>query len=296
MLSIHTETDSARAGRLLRRADPSQAGCGDGDPPIEYVAELKFDGVAISLRYEHGLLARAATRGDGETGEDVTPNLRTIRSVPLRLATAVAPPVLEVRGEVFMRRDAFEMLNERQRATGEKVFVNRAMRPGFVRQLDATVTASRPLTFCAYGLGEVVGWPLPRRMPGARCARRLRHPGVVAARRRSWPAGLVDFHASIAAVRDALPFDIDGVVYKVNSLELQRRLGFVTRSPRGPSPTSSGAGRADPGAGIEVQVGRTGKLTPVRGSNRVCRGVTVSNATLHNEDFVRSLDVRVGDT
>ena len=301
MLSIHTETDSGPGGAIafdarIRR----KLGVGDGDPPIEYVAELKFDGVAISLRYEHGLLARAATRGDGETGEDVTPNLRTIRSVPLRLATAVAPPVLEVRGEVFMRRDAFEMLNERQRAAGEKVFVNpRNATAGFVRQLDATVTASRPLTFCAYGLGEVVGWPLPATHGQVLDA--LVAFGIPVSSRRAvahGPQGLVEFHASIAAARDALPFDIDGVVYKVNSLELQRRLGFVTREPAWAVahkfPAQEELTRV---LGIEVQVGRTGKLTPVARLEPVfVGGVTVSNATLHNEDFVRSLDVRIGDT
>jgi len=301
MLSIHTETDSGPGGAIafdarIRR----KLGLGDGDPPVEYVAELKFDGVAISLRYEHGLLARAATRGDGETGEDVTPNLRTIRSVPLRLVTAVAPPVLEVRGEVFMRRDAFEMLNERQRAAGEKVFVNpRNAAAGFVRQLDATVTASRPLTFCAYGLGEVVGWPLPATHGQVLDA--LVAFGIPVSSRRAvahGPQELVDFHASIAAARDALPFDIDGVVYKVNSLELQRRLGFVTREPAWAVahkfPAQEELTRV---LGIEVQVGRTGKLTPVARLEPVfVGGVTVSNATLHNEDFVRSLDVRVGDT
>jgi DNA ligase (NAD+) len=301
MLSIHTETDSGPAGaqafdaRIRRKL-----GLGDDDPPVEYAAELKFDGIAISLRYEQGLLARAATRGDGETGEDVTPNLRTVRSVPLRLQAARPPPVLEVRGEVFMRRDAFEKLNERQRAAGEKVFVNpRNAAAGFVRQLDPAVTASRPLSFYAYGIGEVEGWTLPDTHSGLLDA--LAEFGVPVSAIRAvvrGAAGLVEFHARIAAERDRLPFDIDGVVYKVNSLALQRQLGFVTREPAWAVahkfPPQEELTRV---LGIEVQVGRTGKLTPVARLEPVfVGGVTVSNATLHNEEFVHSLDLRVGDT
>jgi DNA ligase (NAD+) len=301
MLSIHTETDSGPAGAVafdarIRR----KLGLADGDPPVEYAAELKFDGVAISLRYEDGVLVRAATRGDGETGEDVTPNLRTIRSVPLRLATKHPPAVLEVRGEVFMHRDAFERLNERQRAAGEKVFVNpRNAAAGFVRQLDPTVTASRPLTFCAYGLGEVSGWTLPP--THSRVLDALGEFGLPVPAQRARVAGaqgLVDFHARIAAERDRLPFDIDGVVYKVDSLGLQRQLGFVSREPvwavAHKFPAQEELTQVE---GIEVQVGRTGKLTPVAKLKPVfVGGVTVSNATLHNEDFVHSLDLRVGDT
>ncbi len=162
MLSIRTETDSGPNGaRAFDARIRRELGLADDAPPVEYSAELKFDGLAVSLRYERGVLVRAATRGDGEVGEDVTPNARTIRAIPLRL-TNVDAAVIEVRGEVFLRRREFEQLNERQREAGEKVFVNpRNAAAGFLRQLDARVTAGRPLSFYAYGLGEVVGWPLP---------------------------------------------------------------------------------------------------------------------------------------
>ena len=301
MLSIHTETDSGPGGATafdarIRR----KLGLGEADSPVRYAAELKFDGIAISLRYEHGLLVRAATRGDGETGEDVTPNLRTVRSVPLKLAAASPPAVLEVRGEVFMHRDAFEKLNQRQRAAGEKVFVNpRNAAAGFVRQLDPAVTASRPLTFCVYGIGEVEGWELPPTHSATLDA--LGSFGLPVSSRRSvvdGAAGLIEFHVRTAAERDRLPFDIDGVVYKVDSLSLQARLGFVTREPAWAVahkfPAQEELTRV---LDIDVQVGRTGKLTPVAKLAPVfVGGVTVSNATLHNEDFVNGLDLRAGDT
>jgi DNA ligase (NAD+) len=301
MLSIRTETDSGPAGAIafdarIRR----KLGLADDDPPVRYCAELKFDGIAISLRYEHGLLVRAATRGDGETGEDVTPNLRTVRSVPLRLAGNRPPPVLEVRGEIYMHREAFEKMNERQRAAGEKVFVNpRNAAAGFVRQLDSAVTASRPLTFCAYGIGEVDGWDLPP--SHSRVLDALAGFGLPVSSRREvvdGAQGLVEYHARIAAERDRLPFDIDGVVYKVDTLALQQRLGFVTREPAWAVAHKFPAQEElTEVLAIEVQVGRTGKLTPVAKLAPVfVGGVTVSNATLHNEDFVHDLDVRVGDT
>jgi DNA ligase (NAD+) len=304
MLSIRTETDAGEGGALafdarIRR----ELKLGPDDPAVEYAAELKFDGIAISLRYETGVLVRAATRGDGEVGEDVTPNVRTIRSIPLRLRTRDAPAVLEVRGEVFMRRDEFERLNERQRAADEKVFVNpRNATAGFVRQLDSTVTASRPLSFYAYGLGEVDGWELPQTQSAILDA--LAALGVPVSDHRTvahgaaGEHGLLAFHAQVAQQRDKLPFDIDGVVYKVNRLDLQRQLGFVSREPRWAVahkfPAQEELTRV---LGIDVQVGRTGKLTPVAKLAPVfVGGVTVSNATLHNEDFVRTLGVHVGDT
>jgi DNA ligase (NAD+) len=301
MLSIRTETDSGPEGAVafdqrMRR----ELKLAPEDPPIHYNAELKFDGIAISLRYEDGLLVRAATRGDGQVGEDVTPNIRTIRSVPLRLKSARPPPLLEVRGEVFMKRPDFERLNERQRAAGEKVFVNpRNAAAGFVRQLDSRVTASRPLSFYAYGLGEVAGWKLPPEQSAVLDA--LAGLGVPVSAERTVAAGadgLVKFHATIGARRDRLQFDIDGVVYKVNSLELQSRLGFVSREPRWAVahkfPAQEELTRV---VGIEVQVGRTGKLTPVARLEPVfVSGVTVSNATLHNEDYIRALELHVGDT
>jgi DNA ligase (NAD+) len=301
MLSIRTETDSGPAGAVafdqrIRR----ELKLAPDDPPIEYSAELKFDGIAISLRYEKGSLVRAATRGDGRVGEDVTPNVRTIRSVPLRLKASQPPAVLEVRGEVFMKRADFEQLNERQRAAGEKVFVNpRNAAAGFVRQLDSRITASRPLSFYAYGFGEVAGWKLPPKHGAVLDA--LAGFGVPVSPQRTVTEGadgLVKFHADVAARRDQLPFDIDGVVYKVNSLELQNQLGFVSREPRWAVahkfPAQEQLTKVQ---GIEVQVGRTGKLTPVARLEPVfVSGVTVSNATLHNEDTIKALDLRIGDT
>lgn len=301
MLSIRTETNSGPEGalafdqRMRRELKLTQ-----DDPAIEYNAELKFDGIAISLRYEEGLLTRAATRGDGQVGEDVTPNVRTIRSVPLRLGSGAPPALLEVRGEVFMRRADFEALNERQRAAGEKVFVNpRNAAAGFVRQLDARITATRPLSFYAYGFGEASGWKAPAHQSSVLDA--LADFGVPVSPERTVAAGsegLVKFHAAIAAKRDRLPFDIDGVVYKVNNLELQTRLGFVSREPRWAVahkfPAQEELTRV---LDIEVQVGRTGKLTPVARLEPVfVSGVTVSNATLHNADTIKTLDLHIGDT
>jgi DNA ligase (NAD+) len=300
MLSIQTETDTTAGGAeafdgRVRR----ELGLAEADPAVEYAAELKFDGLAINLRYEHGVLVQAATRGDGETGEDVTQNIRTIGQIPLRL-NGEAPEVIEVRGEVYMRRDHFEQLNERQREKGDKTYINpRNTAAGAVRQLDPAITAQRPLSFFAYGLGEVRGWTLPHTHSGLLdalsafglpvCADRCVAQGA---------AGLVAFHAQIAAKRDALPFDIDGVVYKVNALALQRELGFKTREPRWAVAHKYPAQeQLTTVLAIDVQVGRTGKLTPVAKLAPVfVGGVTVTNATLHNEDEARRKDVRVGDT
>ena len=299
MLSIHTETDTTAAGALkFDKAVRNALGLPDDAPPVEYHCELKFDGLAINLRYEQGVLVQAATRGDGETGEDVTQNIRTIGQVPLRLA-GLAPPVLEVRGEVYMRRDAFERLNERQREHGEKTFINpRNTAAGAVRQLDPAVTAQRPLSFFAYGLGDVQGWVLPATHHELLDALAAAGVPVCADRRVVQGAdGLVAFHREIEARRDALAFDIDGVVYKVDALELQRRLGFKTREPRWAVahkyPAQEQMTRL---LGIEVQVGRTGKLTPVAKLDPVfVGGTTVSNATLHNLFELRRKGVRVGD-
>jgi len=300
MLSIRTETDTTGGGAIAFDARVRrELGLTDDAPPVEYACELKFDGLAINLRYERGMLVQAATRGDGETGEDVTGNIRTIGQIPLRLIGA-EPPVLEVRGEVYMRRDAFEALNERQRARGEKTFVNpRNTAAGAVRQLDPKLTAERPLSFFAYGLGEVQGWHVPATHGALLDAISQLGLPVDGHRRVVHGAqGLVTFHAEIAARRDALPFDIDGVVYKVNGRALQERLGFVTREPRWavahkyPAQEQMTLLR-----GIDIQVGRTGKLTPVAKLEPVfVGGTTVSNATLHNEDEARRKDVRIGDT
>lgn len=301
MLSIQTETDTDATGAIAFDARVRrELGLGADAPAVEYAAELKFDGLAINLRYEHGVLVQAATRGDGETGEDVTHNIRTIGQIPLRLLGGASPPVLEVRGEVYMRRDDFERLNQDQRARGDKTFVNpRNTAAGAVRQLDSAVTAQRPLSFFAYGLGEVQGWALPP-THGALMDALLALGLPVCADRAvvSGPAGLVAFHAAIAAKRDNLHFDIDGVVYKVNSQALQLQLGFKTREPRWAVAHKFPAQeQLTTVLDIDVQVGRTGKLTPVAKLAPVfVGGVTVTNATLHNEAEARRKDVRIGDT
>ncbi len=314
MLSIRTETDTtARGARDFDARIRREIGLGPEAAPVSYSCELKFDGLAISLRYEGGLLVQAATRGDGETGEDVTQNIRTIHQIPLRLAGDPSrwPAVLEVRGEVYMRRDAFEALNERQRgliAAGqrnEKTFVNpRNAAAGAVRQLDPAIAARRPLSFFAYGVGDVQGWGATNAdLPATHSATLTALAGFgfpVDSHRQvvQGAEGLVDFHRTIEALRDALPFDIDGVVYKVDDRRTQDQLGFVTREPRWavahkyPAQEQMTVLRA-----IDIQVGRTGKLTPVAKLEPVfVGGTTVSNATLHNEEEARRKDVREGDT
>jgi DNA ligase (NAD+) len=300
MLSIRTETDTTAGGaRAFDTRVRNALGLAAADPPVEYVAELKFDGLAISLRYEQGLLVRAATRGDGETGEDVTHSVRTIRQIPLRLK-GEAPPVLEVRGEIYMRRRDFERLNERQREGGGKTFVNpRNAAAGAVRQLDPAMTARRPLSFFAYGLGEVEGWDPPP--THAETLARFEAWGLPVCAHRAvaqGAEGLIRFHDEIAARRNELPYDIDGVVYKVNDYGLQRRLGFVTREPRWAVAHKYPAQEAlTELLGIEVNVGRTGALTPVARLKPVfVGGVTVTNATLHNQDEIDRKDIRVGDS
>jgi DNA ligase (NAD+) len=301
MLSIQTETDTESSGalnfdaRLRRELELPEAA-----PAIEYAAELKFDGLAISLRYEHGVLVRGATRGDGATGEDVTQNLRTLRQIPLRLQ-GEAPPLLEVRGEVYMRRDDLERYNAAATARGDKTLVNpRNAAAGSIRQLDPAIAASRPLCFFAYGLGAVDGWAMPATHAGVLDA--LAAFGLPVCEHRAVLLGgeaLAGFHRRVAALRDSLPFDIDGVVYKVNSLELQRRLGFRSREPRWavahkyPPQEALTVVEA-----IDIQVGRTGALTPVARLQPVfVGGVTVTNATLHNADEVeRKGGLCVGDT
>ncbi len=303
MLSIYTETDTTAAGALgfdarVRR----ELGLDLADPPVEYAAELKFDGLAISLRYEQGLLVQAATRGDGETGEDVTQNVRTIGQIPLRLKGEAAQraPVLEVRGEVYMRRDDFERLNAAQREKGGKTFVNpRNTAAGAIRQLDPELVRQRRLSFFAYGLGAVEGWSLPPTHSGLLDA--LQAMGLPVSGRRcvaQGPDGLIAFHQAVALDRDALPFDIDGVVYKVNSLQLQQQLGFKTREPRwAVAHKYPGQEQLSTVEAIDVQVGRTGAVTPVARLTPVfVGGTTVSNVTLHNEGEVQRKDVRVGDT
>jgi DNA ligase (NAD+) len=310
MLSIRTETDIEASGaRNFDARVRRELGLAASDPAIEYVAELKFDGLALNLRYENGVLVQAATRGDGEIGEEVTQNIRTIGQIPLRLPRD-APPVLEVRGEVYMRRDDFEKLNEQQRekiargAKGEKTFVNpRNAAAGAVRQLDPAIARQRPLSFFAYGWGELT--PAEEGGPNFEThfevLLTLRSWGFPVSPRTQVATGaeeLVAYHQAGGRERDSLPFDIDGVVYKVNSLPLQKRLGFVSREPRWAVAHKYPAQeQVTTIESIDVYVGRTGKLTPVaRLAPVFVGGVTVTNATLHNEDEARRKDVRVGDT
>ncbi len=302
MLSIRTETDTEASGaQAFDTRVRKELGLADADPPVEYSAELKFDGLAINLRYERGVLVQAATRGDGESGEDVTQNIRTIHAIPLRLSCKLPPDVLEVRGEVFMRRDDFDQYNERQREAGRPTLVNpRNGAAGSIRQLDPAIAAQRPLAFFAYGLGEVRSW---QDAPATHSATldALAAMGVPVCNERVTGLGaavLVAFHDDVAARRDRLPFDIDGVVYKVNRFDLQRELGFVTREPRWAVAHKYPAQeQLTTVLGIEVQVGRTGALTPVaRLAPVFVGGVTVTNATLHNQDEIDRKDVRVGDT
>ncbi len=272
----------------------------DGADELDYSAEPKLDGAAVSLLFEAGDLVRAATRGDGTTGEDITHNVRTIASVPLKLIGNGYPATLEVRGEVFMPRSGFEKFNELARQKGEKTFVNpRNAAAGSLRQLDPRLTAERPLDMYAYSVGLVDGGSLPERHSAILdqlqewglkiCPERLVVKGI---------RGCLDFYQDIGKRRDALSYDIDGVVYKVDRLDFQQRLGFVSKAPRWaiahkfPAQEELTVVRD-----IEFQVGRTGAVTPVARLEPVfVGGVTVSNATLHNMDELHRKDVRVGDT
>ena len=266
---------------------------------VEYAVELKFDGLAISLWYEEGVLKKAATRGDGYTGEDVTANVLTIKSIPLRLNTPIPPQFIEVRGEVFMSHHAFKQLNQQAIARGDKTFANpRNAAAGSLRQLDPLVTATRPLSFFSYGVGAVQGWVVPK--SHAELMETYMSWGLPVCEYRQVVRGfdgLLAFYDQIGKIRDQLPYDIDGVVYKVNSRTEQDELGFVSRAPRfavaHKFPAQEALTRL---LGIDVQVGRTGAITPVaRLEPVVVGGVTVTNATLHNEDEIRRKDVRIGD-
>lgn len=278
--------------RLLERLNSREV--------ITYAAEPKLDGLAISIRYEHGLLMQAATRGDGAVGEDVTENVRTIRNVPLKLKGSNVPEVVEIRGEIFMPKAGFEKLNQQRLANNEKLFVNpRNAAAGSLRQLDSAVTASRPLALFCYGLGELQGMERPashteamqmiRQWGAAVCPDIEQLQGVDAC---------LHYLRQLGERRASLPYDIDGVVFKVDKTALQERLGFVSRAPRWAIAYKFPAQEETTQVlDIEVQVGRTGALTPVARLQPVfVGGVTVSNATLHNEDEIRRKDVRIGDT
>ena len=270
------------------------------DAEVRYACELKFDGLAINLRYEKGVLTQAATRGDGYTGEDVTANIRTVRSIPLRLQGKHLPEVMDVRGEVLMFKADFQRLNQRQRDAGQKEFANpRNAAAGSLRQLDPRITAQRSLRFFAYGIGRLEGAELPTThealldwyssMGVPVCAERAVVSGAT---------GLLSFFSSIATKRAQLPYEIDGVIYKVNRLDQQGTLGFVSRAPRFALAHKFPAEEATTVVqDIVVQIGRTGAVTPVARLAPVSvGGVTVTNATLHNEDEVRRKDIRIGDT
>ncbi len=281
--------DTLRAAGRLRPGDQ-----------VEYFCELKLDGLAMSLRYEDGQLVQAATRGDGQTGEDVTANIRTVRSIPLALQGDGVPPVLEVRGEVFMNLAEFDLLNDAQRARNEKVFVNpRNAAAGSLRQLDPRVTAQRPLRFFAYGWGEIGEIAAVRHGDVLDWLESMGLPVNTGEHMKALGAdGLLAYYRDVAARRERLPYDIDGVVYKVNDLAAQRTLGFVARAPRFAIAHKFPAQEATTTLlDIEVQVGRTGAITPVaRLAPVFVGGVTVTNATLHNEDEINRKDVRIGDT
>ncbi len=267
---------------------------------VEYVAEAKLDGLAVSVRYEAGVLVQASTRGDGTRGEDVTQNVRTIRAVPLRLLGKKIPRVLDVRGEVYMTTAAFERLNSSQRERGAKVFANpRNAAAGGLRQLDPRVTASRCLAMFAYGVGESAGFRLPGTQ--SELLAKLGEWGLPVSPERAVVTaveGCLEFYRDLNARRHQLGYDIDGVVYKVNSREAQSRLGQVARAPRWALAHKFPAQEQTTTViGIDVQVGRTGALTPVARLEPVkVGGVTVTNATLHNQAEIERKDVRVGDT
>jgi DNA ligase (NAD+) len=296
MLSLNNAFAEAEVAAFDRRVREGLAAIGD----VDYAAEPKFDGLAISLNYEQGVLVRGATRGDGATGEDVTANLRTVRSIPLHLQGSGWPAVLEVRGEVLMWRSDFERMNARQREHAEKEFVNpRNAAAGSLRQLDPRITARRPLRFFAYGVGGIAATGLPT--THAVLLDRLAEWGFPVAperRRVTGLTGLIAYYAEIARRRESLPYAIDGVVYKVDDLAAQERLGFVSRAPRFAIAHKFPAEEAVTELlDISIQVGRTGALTPVaRLAPVFVGGVTVTNATLHNADEVLRKDLCIGDT
>ncbi len=297
MLSLNNAFDADEVAAFDRRARETL-----GVAVIEYACELKYDGLAVSLIYEKGLLVRAATRGDGTTGENITQNIRTIKNIPLRLFsdTHAVPDVLEVRGEVLMTHADFAQLNQRQRQQEGKEFANpRNAAAGSLRQLDPAITATRPLKFFSYAVGQVQ----PALSPAhhAEVLLWLQGFGFPVGQLRSveqGPDGLLQFYQQVLSQRDQLPFDIDGVVYKVNDRQLQERLGFVSKAPRFAIAHKFPAQEALTVLnGIDIQVGRTGALTPVaRLAPVFVGGVNVTNATLHNEDEIRRKDLYIGDT
>jgi DNA ligase (NAD+) len=299
MLSLNNAFDEADVIAFDTRVRDALLRAGRKVQEVEYACELKFDGLAVNLRYERGELVLGATRGDGAVGEDVTANIRTIRAIPLHLAKR-APAVLEVRGEVIMFKREFERLNERQRAKEEREYANpRNAAAGALRQLDPRITAERSLRFFAYGLGELQGAAEPA--THSALLDWFAGLGIPVARERAVVdgiAGCLRFYQAMGERRATLPYEIDGVVYRVNSRADQQLLGYVSRAPRFAIAHKFPAQEAVTQLiGIDIQVGRTGALTPVaRLAPVFVGGVTVTNATLHNEDEIRRKDVRIGDT
>ncbi|MCP5277613.1 MAG: NAD-dependent DNA ligase LigA [Thiobacillus sp.] len=297
MLSLNNAFSEAEVAAFDRRV---REGLEREAQEIEYAVEPKFDGLAITLRYEDGLFVRGATRGDGYTGEDVSTNLRTVRAIPMRLAGEQVPQALEVRGEVLMLRKDFERLNDQARAMGEKTFANpRNAAAGSLRQLDSRITAQRRLSFFAYGIGQVEGVEMPDTHSAIMdWLARLHFPVAPQRGTAKGVSGLMAFFDKLGASRETLPYEIDGAVYKVNRLADQTTLGYVARAPRFALAHKYPAQEElTEVLAIDVQVGRTGALTPVARLKPVfVGGVTVTNATLHNEDEARRKDVRVGDT
>ena len=296
MLSLDNAFDAGELADFDRRV---RERLGTPDVEIEYACEPKLDGIAVSLLYRDGVLERGATRGDGYTGEDITHNVRTIPSIPLRLMGERFPPILEIRGEIYMPNAGFERLNEAAREAGDKTFVNpRNAAAGSLRQLDAQVTARRPLEMCCYSVGLVEGGDLPDTHSEVLAC--LLQWGLRTNSESAVVQGVTacdQYYESLAVRRDSLPYDIDGIVFKVNDLSLQQKLGFVSRAPRWAIarkfPAQEEMTRL---LDVEFQVGRTGAITPVARLEPVfVGGVTVSNATLHNSDEVQRLGVMVGD-
>ncbi len=295
MLSLNNAFDEEAVAEFDRRMRE-----GLGLDQVTYAVEPKLDGAAISLLYEDGVFIQAATRGDGTTGEDVTENIRTVRIIPLKLTGEEIPALLEVRGEIHMRKADFIRLNEKQIAKGEKVFANaRNAAAGSLRQLDSKITAQRPLSFFAYGISECQGLTTPETHDGMMALLKKLHIPVCLERDLVCGlSGLLDYYKKMSLARSSLPYDMDGVVYKINDLKQQAIMGFVARAPRfalaHKFPAEEALTRVE---NITVQVGRTGALTPVARLEPVSvGGVTVTNATLHNEDEVLRKDVRSGDT
>ena len=296
MLSLANAFNGEELAEFDRRVSDRLA----AQEPLDYACEPKLDGIAVSLLYRDGQLVQGATRGDGRTGEDITHNVRTIPSIPLQLRGSGYPEILEVRGEVYMPRDGFEAMNEQARASGDKVFVNpRNAAAGSLRQLDAAITAKRPLQMCCYSVGQVQGGDLPERH--SLILQRLGEWGLRINAESAVVSGVEQceaYYERLAQRRDALPYDIDGIVFKVDSIEQQQQLGFVSRAPRWAIARKFPAQEQQTQLlDVEFQVGRTGAITPVARLEPVfVGGVTVSNATLHNQDEIERLQVRIGDT